>query len=269
VLTNCHTLILRNLLDHGPEPPPGEQDLYLYNVAPDHLPLAEGFRSRETHRFDPPSGALERYPKLIWVKCHLVVDNFCHYGPGGKPAGGLSPAEKEGYTYRRGAGIVPLMIEYAAGMGAPLNEADAHYLAHTMVEIAVDYIISAEDRSVPGTLRRARTAIAPGLMAEFEEGIAALYGRTREEITATRDAAERFYGDVDDIDFLYLDGRTRIILRKLRLPFTDENVARTRRLILDSAARIPDAMDFVRDSVEMLADRGAWAGGGAMVGETE
>ena len=62
MLTNCHTLILRNLLDHGPDPPPGEQDLYLYNVAPDHLPLADGFRSRETHRFDPPPGALERLP---------------------------------------------------------------------------------------------------------------------------------------------------------------------------------------------------------------
>ena len=26
--------VLRNLLSHGPEPPPDERDLYLYNIAP-------------------------------------------------------------------------------------------------------------------------------------------------------------------------------------------------------------------------------------------
>lgn len=268
MLTNCHTLILRDLLGHGTDPPSGEQDLYLYNIAPDSLPLADGFRSRETHRFDPAQGVLERYPKLIWVKCHLVVDNFCHYGPEGKPAGSLSPSEKKGYTYQRGMDLIPLMFEYADEMEVNLNQSDAHYLAHTMVEIAVDYIISTEDRSVPA-IRLGRASIDSGLIAEFEEGIAALYGRTREEVSNTHNAAKRFYGDVDDIDFLYLDGRTRIILRKLKLPYSDENVARTRQLILDSAKRIPDTMDFIKDSVEMLLDREAWAGNGPITGETE
>ncbi len=269
MLTNCHTLILRTLLGHGPEPPPGERDLYLYNIAPDHLPLAEGFRSRETHRFAPPPGALERYPKLIWVKCHLVIDNFCHYGAAGKPDRSLSPAEKEGYTYRRGTGLVPLLSDFASEMGTPLGESDAHYLAHTLVEIAVDYAISASERSVPRIVRQARISTAPELIAEFEAGIAALYGREAGEIAATRDAAERFYGDVDDIDYMYLDGRTRIILRKLKLPFSDENVARTRQLILDSAEGVSDFEDFIRDSVDLLSDREAWAGEGPMTGAAE
>jgi len=269
LLTNCHSLILRTLLKHGPEPPPDERDLYLYNIAPDHLPLTEGFRSRETHRFDPPPGVLERYPKLIWVKCHLVVDNFCHYGGAGKPDGGLSAAEKRGYTYRRGADLVPLLSAFASEMGTPLGESDAYYLAHTLVEIAVDYAISVADRSVPLIVRQARVSSPPELIAEFEAGIAALYGRGAGEITAARDGAERFYGDVDDIDYMYLDGRTRIILRKLKLPFSDENVARTSRLILDSAERVSDFGDFIRDSVDLLSDRAAWAGAGPLIGATE
>lgn len=269
MLTNCHTLILRTLLGHDPVPPAGEQDLYLYNIAPDHLPLADGFRSRETHRFEPPPGALAYYPKLIWVKCHLIVDNFCHYGAITKPAESLTTSEKDGYTYKRGADIVPLFIEYAADMGVPLGESDAHYLAHTMVEIAVDYAIAQDDRSVPTIVRRARTTTEPELIAEFEAGIAALYGRKSAEIAATQDAAERFYGAVDDIDFMYLDGRTRIVLRKLKLAFSDENVARTRRLILDSAEKVADYPDFIRDSVGLLTNRAAWAGGEAITGAAE
>ncbi|MEE9276433.1 MAG: hypothetical protein V3V62_14100, partial [bacterium] len=60
MLTNCHTLILRRLLGHGPEPPPAECDLYLYHLAPDNLPLSGEFSARQTHRFAPPAGALER-----------------------------------------------------------------------------------------------------------------------------------------------------------------------------------------------------------------
>lgn len=268
-MTNCHTLILRTLLGHESKPPAKEQDLYLYNIAPDHLPLADGFRSRETHSFEPPPGVLDRYPKLIWVKCHLIVDNFCHYGAIAKPAESLSVLEKAGYTYRRGADIVPLLIKYAADMGVPLGESDAHYLAHTMVEIAVDYAISQDDRTVPTIVRRSRATTAPDLMAEFEAGIAELYGRDAAEIAATQGAAERFYGEVDDIDFMYLDGRTRIVLRKLKLPFSDENVARTRQLILDSAEIVSDYPDFIRDSVDLLADRAAWAGEGTITGAAE
>ena len=269
MLTNCHTLILRTLLDHAPVPPVGEQDLYLYNIAPDHLPLADGFRSSETHRFEPPLGAVEYYPKLIWVKCHLIVDNFCHYGAIAKPVESLSTSEKAGYTYKRGEDIVPLFIEYAGDMDVPLGESDAHYLAHTMVEIAVDYAISQDDRTVPTIIRRARSTTEPELIEEFEAGLAALYGRKSTEISATQDAAERFYGEVDNIDFMYLDGRTRIMLRKLKLPFSDKNVARTRQLILDSAEKVTDYPDFIRDSVELLTDRAAWAGAGAMTGTAE
>lgn len=269
LLTNCHTLILRQLLNHPPEPPLEEQDLYLYNIAPDHLPLAEKFRSRETHRFEPPKGALARYPKLVWVKCHLIVDNFCHYGLAAKPKGKLPPAEKRGYTYVRGRELVPLFIDFAREMGVPLADSDAHYLAHTMVEIAVDYLISQEDRSVPGIVRRARTHASQAQKREYDESLAALYRCSPDDIAATQDVAERFYGNVDDIDYMYLDGRTRIVLRKLRLPFSEENTARTRKLILDSAARLSDYSAFIGDSVALLSDRGTWGGDQPIAGEAD
>lgn len=269
MLTNCHSLILRRLLEHPPEPPPEQRDLYLYNIAPDNLPLSQRFRSRDTHRFAPPDGVLERHPKLIWVKCHLVVDNFCHYGTMSKPEKRLLPSEKQGYTYVRGADLIPLFEAFAQEMGVPLTPSDAHYLAHTMVEIAVDYLISQGDRTVPVIIRRARKNASSEQRREYNESLAALYGCTPEDIAGTHDVAERFYGNVDDIDYMYLDGRTRIILRKLRLPFSTENTLKTRRLILDSAKRIPDYMAFIQGSVDLLSDYGAWAGDQPFVSETD
>ena len=107
LLTNCHTLVLRKLLERHPGMSHPGDDAYVYNVAPDSLPLSGEFNPRETHRFAPPSGVMERFPKLLWVKCHLVVDNLCHYGSIAKTASGQTPSQKQGYTYLKGSNSSP------------------------------------------------------------------------------------------------------------------------------------------------------------------
>ena len=74
-------------------------------------------------------------------------------------------------------------------------------------------------------------------------------------------ATQDHFEDPDQSDFFSTNMGHKRSLQEIMRPES----ARPRA----AAARIPDAMDFVRDSVEMLADRGAWAGGGAMVGEME
>jgi len=269
LLTNCHTLILRRLLGHGPEPPPSEHDLYVYNVAPDSLPLSKEFSAGQTHRFAPPKGALDRFPKLVWVKCHLVVDNFCHYASIAKPAEKLDPSQKAGYTYRRGADFIPLLQDFAEEMRSPIGAREAHYLAHILVEIAVDYAIYRADRSVPLTLREAQRGMEPAQRREYAEGLAALYGCEPAKVERSQGAPARFYGNLHDIDALFLDGRTKILLRKLDLPYSEENIGRARRLILEAAARAEDFMEFVDSAVAVLSDREAWAGEGALASGTD
>lgn len=269
MLTNCHTLILRRLLGHRETPPEEELDLYVYNVSPDSLPLSQEFRARETHVFAPPAGALTRYPKLVWVKCHIVVDNFCHYGTREKAASGLEPHEKKGYTYCRGAGLIPLVRDFAREMGQDLDLRSAHYLAHVLVEIAVDYCIYRDDRSVPLIMSGMRTGMTDEQRREFVEGIALLYGCEPAKVERSQGAPARFYGSMYGIDSLYLDGRTKIILRKLRLPYSEENTARARELILAAAERTGDYEEFVEGAVAALADRGAWAGEGSLAAEDQ
>ncbi len=260
MLTNCHTLILRRLLGHGAEPPPAERDLYLYNIAPDNLPLSGEFSARETHRFVPPAGALERFPKLVWVRCHIAVDNLCHYGELAKPAGRAAPSEKRGYAYRSGAGLIPLLDDFAGEMEADLDAPTALYLGHILVEIAVDYAIYRDDRSVPLTLRASQEAMDPAQKREYFDGLAVLYGCSAAQIERTRGAAARFYGNTHDIDYLFLEGRTKIVLRKLGLPFSAENIGCTKDLIREAADAVSDYTEFIDFSVERLSDRDGWAG---------
>ncbi|MEK6712010.1 MAG: hypothetical protein AABZ64_15695 [Nitrospinota bacterium] len=269
MLTNCHTLILRRLLGHGEAPPARERDLYVYNITPDSLPLSREFRARETHVFAPPPGALARYPKLVWVKCHIVVDNFCHYGAPAKAGSSLTPAEKGGYTYRRGADLIPLVRDFGRRLGAELGPEEAHYLAHVLVEIAVDYRIYADDRSVALILSGARAAMSGEQRREYAEGLALLYGCDPAKVERSQGAPARFYGALYGVDSLYLEGRTKIILRKLRQPYSEANIGQARELILAAAERVEDYGDFVGAAVAMLADRSAWAGEGSLAAEAQ
>lgn len=268
MLTNCHTLILRALLERHPDMPHPGDDAYVYNVAPDSLPLSGEFRPRQTHRFAPPAGAMGRFPKLLWVKCHLVVDNICHYGTIAKAAGGLSPAQKGGYAYRKGAALIPLLREFTEQMGVPTDGASLHYLAHVLVEIAVDYAIYLDDRTVAEQLRDAQGAMDDAQSREYAQSLSALYGCAPEKVERARHAPRKFYGDLHDIDNLFLDGRTKIVLRKLRLPFSAENTSRTCRLIEEGARMTGDYTRFIHESVDALSDWEAWCGEAAMEGES-
>ena len=268
MLTNCHTLVLRTLLERHPQMPHPGEDAYVYNVAPDSLPLSGEFRPRETHRFAPPSGAMGRFPKLLWVKCHLVVDNLCHYGEIAKEAGALTPAQKRGYTYAKGASLIPLMREFTEEMGVPTDESNLHYLAHVLVEIAVDYAIHLDDATVAEQLRDAQDAMDAVQRHEYAEGLAALYGCAPEKVERARGAPRRFYGTLHDVEHLFVDGRTKIVLRKLGLPFSDENTERTCRLIEEGARMTDDYMRFIEQSVDALSNWEAWEGEAAIDGET-
>ncbi len=267
MLTNCHTLILRTLLERHPKVPHSENDAYVYNVAPDSLPLSGEFKARQTHRFAPPAGVMHRFPKLLWVKCHLVVDNICHYGDIAKAASGLSPSQKGGYAYAKGAALIPLIREFADEMGVSLDGASLHYLAHVLVEIAVDYAIYRDDRTVAEHLRDAQLFMSTAQKREYARSLGAFYRCAPEKIESAGDAPQKFYGDLHNIDNLFVDGRTKIVLRKLGLPFSAENTRRTCRLIEEGARMIGDYMNFIDDSVKALSNWRVWEGDATIAGE--
>ena len=152
------------------------------------------------------------------------------------------------------------MKRYCASVGAPVDGQTAHYLAHILVEIAMDYAIYLDDRSVPCILRDAQEGISAEQAREYTESLSALYECTPAMIKGATDAAKKFYGEFHDIDQLFLSGRTKIILRKLNLSYGSKNVERTEALILQAAEKVSDYMKFIEDSGKLLADARDWGG---------
>ena len=145
-------------------------------------------------------------------------------------------------------------------MGVSIDEASLHYLAHVLVEIAVDYAIHLDDGTVGEQLRDAQSAMTEAQKREYADGLGALYDCAPEKVARARGAPKKFYGDWHDVEHLFVNGRTKIVLRKLSLPFSEENTERTCRLIEEGARMTSDYMDFIDDSVDALSDWEAWEG---------
>ena len=143
-----------------------------------------------------------------------------------------------------------------------------HYLAHVLVEIAVDYAIHLDDGTVGEQLRDAQKAMSDAQKREYAEGLGALYRCEPEKVARARGAPRKFYGDWHDVDYLFVNGRTKIVLRKLRLPYSEENTERTCRLIEEGAQMMGDYMAFIDDSVNALSDWEAWEGEVAIESES-
>ena len=116
-------------------------------------------------------------------------------------------------------------------------------------------------------LRDAQDAMSDAQEREYAEGLGALYGCKPEKVARARGAPRRFYGDMHDVDQLFVGGRTKIVLRKLGLPFSEENTEKTCRLIEEGARMTGDYMDFIDESVDALSDWEAWTGESAIEGE--
>ncbi|MED5579767.1 MAG: hypothetical protein VX794_07000 [Nitrospinota bacterium] len=267
MLTNCHTLILREVLEETSRE--HDFDIYLYNIVPDSLPLSDEFNAKETHRFEPPEGAYKRFPKLKWVKCHLIVDNFCHYGSIMKPLEKLGPRDKKGYTYQKGKELIPYLEQFCAEVQVTLDSSTKFYLSHILTEIAVDYSIYLDDESVGELLNASRDAMQEEQISQFCNGLAVLYGCSPDKILRARNAPRKFYGDLHDLKLLFLDGRAKIILRKLGLEFNETNILRSCGLIESCSNKTKDYKEFTENAKkEIISHEHEWDNQNPIISES-
>tara|TARA_A100001037_G_scaffold306857_1_gene357377 strand:- start:41878 stop:42729 length:852 start_codon:yes stop_codon:yes gene_type:complete len=267
LLTNCHTLILREVLKETSQA--HDSDVYVYNIVPDSLPLSEEFNAKETHKFQLPKGAYEKYPKLKWVKCHLIVDNYCHYGSINKPLELLSPKEKKGYTYQKGKELIPFLEDFCFKFDIDLDPSTKFYVSHILTEISVDYSIYLEDESVANLLNASRDAMETDQINEFCDGLAVLYDCEPEKIFRARSAPRKFYGDLHDLKSLFLDGRAKIILRKLGIEFSEENIMMGSKLIESCSQITKNFEEFTENAKKaILAHENLWDNGDPVISES-
>lgn len=245
MLTNIHNWILRELLrKKGEENYP--LDIFLYNIAPDALPMHKDISAEATHKINLTEELLKKYPKLIYVRYHILVDNLGHYGD-------IYPSDnKKGYAYLKGKNIIDDVKEFYNEIGEEIDDENAFYIAHTVIEIAMDLKLSRDDPSIPELFFEMQTEIPQDKFEEYVEAISCLYNLDREIVREARKEPFRFYGKIESVDDFFLNKRVRLILRKTNREFTEENLSSAKNLVRGAIRFLDDYRLFLEDSVEKI-----------------
>jgi len=259
MLTNVHNWVLRELLRRK-----GKEDkdlsIYLYNIAPDSLPMHKDISAKLTHKITLSKELLKKHPKLIFVKYHLMVDNLGHYGLLTCPKGINNNFEKEGYAYIKGRSLIEEVKKfYQEGrewstVHSPqsIDENSALYLAHTAVEIALDLKLSEEDESITSLFFALQGSLTPQALEEYYQSLAELYNLRPETIREAREAPLKFYGEPKSKEDFFLDKRVKIILRKSKMEFTRENIDKAKRLVIKGERLLTDYLPTLEDWVKKI-----------------
>lgn len=245
MLTNVHNWILREILRKTQKNFP--LDIFLYNIAPDALSMHKDVSAELTHKVNLTEKLLKKYPKLIYVKAHIIVDNIGHYGEI------YSTPVKKGYSYLKGENIRERVKEFCNELKFKQDEEFISYLTHTVVEIALDFKISEDDPTISELFLKIQREIPPDKYEEYVEAISSLYKIDREIVKEARKEPFKFYGgEISSFEDFFLNRRVRLILRKTEKEFTEENISSARELVRYSLNFLDDYNSFLDDAVEKL-----------------
>lgn len=251
MLTNVHNWVLRELMRRK-----GKEDkdlsIYLYNIAPDSLPMHKDIRAELTHKITLSKELLKKHPKLIFVKYHLMVDNLGHYGLLTCPKDINNNFEKEGYAYIKGRSLLEEVKKFYQEEGEKIDENSALYLAHTVIEIALDLKLSEENKSITSLFFAMQGSLTLNALEEYCQSLAELYNLRPDIIKEAREAPLKFYGEPKSKENFFLDKRVKLILRKSKREFSKENIESAKRLVIKGERLLTDYLPTLEDWVKKI-----------------
>lgn len=251
MLTNVHNYILQEVLKKKKQNV-DDISIYLYNVAPDALPLHKDISVDTTHKQDIPSYLLEKYPKLIYIKYHLLVDNLGHYNDINIVSSTRDNFAKCGYTYTKGKEIYPLVKKSNLVDKNRFSDNDIIYISHIIVEIATDYKLFQDNKSIANVFFEMAKITDKEILNEYYNALSELYKIDVNTIKQSRDEPMKFYKTFTSPDDFFLNKRSYLILRKLNKDFSDENVKEAVELIKIAQKHIDDYQSFLEFCVNRI-----------------
>lgn len=139
MLLNTHTWLLKEYA--GDRLGRDNLDILLYNVMPDILPIHRAISPEMTHRMERFSGVPEGREKARFIQFHLLVDDLSHHGHITRNGHDRSEKESGGYAFRKGEALATDMMGMHRRVGRPIDEDEALYRSHLIIEMAVDLVI--------------------------------------------------------------------------------------------------------------------------------
>jgi hypothetical protein len=250
MLTNVHTWILRELIKK--KKIEDSLDIYLYNIAPDSLPMHKEISPQLTHNIKLGDEILSKYPKLVYVKYHIMVDNIGHYGDIKCPKDIDDNFQKNGYAYIKGRNLINKIKDFYNEFNEEISDNDALYMAHIVVEISLDLKLSIDDKSIAELFFLAGASLLSSDLNEYCNSLAELYNLKPNTILESRMAPVSFYGKFDAKENFFLNKRVRLILRKAKKDFTKQNIEKAKKIVVDCLNLLDDYKNFLDDCVKKI-----------------
>ena len=202
------------------------QDLYVYNICPDFLPIRKEFTSEKTHGISRFGELTAEHKKAAFIHFHLMVDDIAHHGVIDKvPVKTFNP-DSRGYTYIKGKPLMQPLADLYLKRGKPIDSSVSAYRSHMIIEMMFDLSLY---RALPEESNRLLELMCDALQQmtrkdnadEFAETVGWIYN------VHPQDAAEALKqcADVYTIrrmnSFMSLEGRIKVFINKFGLEPAD------------------------------------------------
>lgn len=251
MLTNVHNYILREVLREKKQNI-DEISAYLYNIAPDALPLHKNISANITHKTEIPLFLLEKYSQLVYIKYHLLVDNLGHYNDIVITNNTRDNFGKKGYAYLKGREVLPYLRQSSLTTNTEITDNDMMYLSHIIIEIALDYKVYKYDNSIARFFFEATTAQDERILKEYYQALSELYKVDMGIIKQSREEPAKFYQGTTTTDDFFLNRRSYLLLRKLKKDFTEDNIKYAVELVKIADSYLNDYQDFLTFCVNKI-----------------
>jgi hypothetical protein len=218
-----HTWILRQLTGHIDH---HDMDIFCYNAAPDMLSIHTGITSDITHRIPRILHLPDEHRKGAFVLFHLMVDDIAHHGRiSPKPITDFNP-DAQGYTYRKGAVLIPRFVELYKENRIKLSRCDAAYRSHILIEAAFDLVLCQAEgpQGLIDLQVESLDFVVRHRIEEFSATLAWLCGVERERIASAIRQGHQLYTAERMNTFMSVEGRTVLFMDKFNLDRHDQKI---------------------------------------------
>lgn len=232
-----------------------EQDIYVYNIAPDLLTIHPRITPAQTHFMQRSLKIPAQYPKSMYVIFHLLVDDLSHHGHICSGCQEEFSLNAQGYSYVKGSSLIEAIMGLHKTIDKEITYGEAVYQSHLIIEMIYDLVIAHHINTfhTVDVLVEAIQYTFEKKMNEFIETMKWLYELDESEISDVMKNALFFITREGMNNIMSIEGRMNLYRDKFGLknnqPLFDENLKKLFQRAMDL---IDDDEQFFRETVQAV-----------------
>lgn len=234
------------------------QDLYVYNICPDFLPIRKGFTSERTHAVSRFREIQPRYAKAAFIHFHLMVDDISHHGVIDKIPVTVFNPDSKGYTYIKGKPLIQPLMELYDRCGTPINASVSAYRSHMIIEMMFDLVLhwaipEESNKLISHMCEAVQRMTQMERLDEFSETVGWLYNADPNEISEAMQQCANVYTLSRMNGFMNLEGRIKVFMSKFGLePTDDETFSALKGIMMQGMDLVEDCKAFLDPTLDAI-----------------